>query len=152
MTQGHHGALVAARNIRDRLSKLNEGEKNTLVVLSQEISGLFARDLEPHFRGEEEELLKVFENHVGSDDSDIKKILQDHQTIRALSTSVTQKDLQLFADTLTAHIRFEEDVFFPRVEKTLTEEEKDRETKKLLPYKPAETHVPHRLTEKPTDK
>lgn len=91
LTQGHHGALVAARNIRDRLSKLNEGEKNTLVVLSQEISGLFARDLEPHFRGEEEELLKVFENHVGSDDSDIKKILQDHQTIRALSTSVTQK-------------------------------------------------------------
>lgn len=108
-------------------------------------------DLDSHFRGEEEELLKIFEKHVEPNDPDIKKILEDHETIRTLSKSAVKKDLQLFADSLTAHIRFEEDVFFPRVEKTLTTEEKTIETERLLLYKPSETHAPT-LVDKKTGK
>jgi hemerythrin-like domain-containing protein len=142
LTQGHHGALVAARNVRERLSLLKEGETGSLLELSREVRLFFMEDLEGHFQGEENELLKVFSNHVGPEDPDVKKILEDHRSLRALSKSMTKGELQLFADSLTAHVRFEEDVFFPRVEKMLTEEEKIIETEKLLTLIPSETHCP----------
>ena len=142
LTQGHHGALVGARNVRDRLSKLGEENGEGLLSLAREVSEFFNLDLAEHFRAEEEELMKVFEAHVGPNDPGLLRIKKDHEVLRALSAVPGQKELLLFADTLMAHVRYEEDVFFPRVEMTLTTEEKILETEKLLPFTPGSNHCP----------
>lgn len=142
LTQGHHGALVGARNIRNRLAVLKTNEGKDLIRLSAEVTEFFKSDLVDHFRGEEEELMKVFEAHVGENDPDLLRIKNDHKTLKELSTVTTQNEIQLFADTLTAHIRFEEDIFFPRVESILADQEKALLVDRLFAYKPTDTHCP----------
>jgi|SRR5665213_575213 len=142
LTQGHHGALVAARNIRNRLAGLGENESEGLLRLNKEVVHFFELDLREHFRGEEEEVMKAFEIHAGAGDADLLKIRKEHKTMELLAKASTKNELQLFADTLTAHIRFEEDVFFPRVEAVLTDEEKNILAERLLSYKPAASHCP----------
>jgi len=136
LTQGHHGALLAAKKIREKLSKIGEGDKPALEALGREVTEIFQRDLEPHFRGEERELLPIFAGHAGAQDEGVRKIREDHETLRALARSAVKADLQRFADGLTAHVRYEEEVFFPRVEQALTEGEKAVEAEKLEAYKP----------------
>ena len=142
LTQDHQGALVAARNIRNRLAALDENESEVLLRLNKEVVDFFELDLREHFRGEEDEVMKAFEVHKGSGDADLLKIRKEHKTMEFLAKASSKNELQLFADTLTAHIRFEEDVFFPRVEMALTDEEKNILAERLLAYKPATSHCP----------
>lgn len=142
LTQGHHGALVAARNIRNRLAALGADETRPLLKLSEEVSLFFEYDLSEHFRGEEDEVLRLFGAHAGPGDADLLRIRKEHETLEILAKASTPKELQLFADTLTAHIRFEEDVFFPRVETALTDQEKNILAERLPAYKPGASYCP----------
>ncbi|SRR5665213_922170 len=142
LTQGHHGALVGARNIRNRLVSVGVNETHSLLKLSEEVSLFFEYDLSEHFRGEEDEVLRLFEAHAGPGDADLLKIRKDHEAIELLAKALTKNELQLFADTLTAHIRFEEDIFFPRVEAALTDEEKNILAERLPAYKPGASYCP----------
>ncbi|HET9869371.1 MAG TPA: hemerythrin domain-containing protein [bacterium] len=142
LTQGHHGALVAARNIRARLSGAPGEGPGAPESLVREVEAFFRDDLEFHFKGEEEVLLKAFEEHVGPSDEGSRKIREDHRVLRELSRSSRRTDLSQFAEALTAHIRYEEDVFFPRVEAELTAGEKERLAEELAGFRPGGTHVP----------
>ncbi|HUO56925.1 MAG TPA: hemerythrin domain-containing protein [bacterium] len=119
LTQGHHRGLVAARNIRDRITRLStENRKAEMAELRKEVEDFWQGELKAHFEAEEE-MLQIFSKRAGSPDTDTARILREHQVMRHLLKKGFKEDLFRFAEILTAHIRFEEDVLFGRIEKTL---------------------------------
>lgn len=89
-----------------------------------------------HFRDEEEILIPAYAIHVSiENDQDIMRMLADHATIRTkivklaslLSNNETfETDLMELGEILQNHVRLEENIIFPRIEKTLNEEELQR--------------------------
>jgi hemerythrin-like domain-containing protein len=85
-----------------------------------------------HFRGEEEVLLPAFAAKVGDDHPLIVRTLTEHIRIHRLadevrkalqSGAVIEKLLTEIAQTLEAHVRFEENELFTAIETTLTDDE-----------------------------
>ncbi|HET9869290.1 MAG TPA: hemerythrin domain-containing protein [bacterium] len=122
LTQSHHGALLLAKRVREQLPG-TAGDPTALSRLAAEVRGQFQRELGPHF-GQEGEILEVFGRRVGAGDPDILRILDEHRKMEAWAGEGSAEALAAFAETLTRHIRFEEEVLFPRWETLFTEDEK----------------------------
>ena len=87
-----------------------------------------------HFREEEEVLLPAYARHTRLDrDADVMRILADHAEIRAAvldfekrlaaKTPIEAEVLGRLGKLLHDHVRLEENEVFPRIEKTLGEEQ-----------------------------
>ena len=139
LTQGHHGGLMAARNALTRLAAIGSEEGEELRELSREVSDFFKMDLKDHFLGEDG-LLRVFCARAGEDDIDAARIRKEHQVLQDLAGSSKREDMRRFAELLISHIHFEEDVFFPRVEKVLGPEDKVQVEKGLLSFQLLSIH------------
>ncbi|WMJ73634.1 hemerythrin domain-containing protein [Cytophagaceae bacterium ABcell3] len=79
----------------------------------------------PHMKNEEHLILNKFP----SEDQDVKKIIEDHKSLQKqfeglgnLSQGVEEALVQL-TDDLEKHIRFEERIFFTKIQDECTEEE-----------------------------
>lgn len=84
--------------------------------------------------------METFGAHVGKKDADLQRLLSDHRHLRSLLKEGSLESLAAFATELDDHIRFEENLLFPRMEKTLTEAEKKAAAlllEKTLPAGPA---------------
>jgi hemerythrin-like domain-containing protein len=102
LSSEHHQALVLAR-------ELGSGD-----ALLAELQARFARELEPHFRIEEEVLLPAL-RAIGEHEL-VARTEREHAALRQL---VDRGGLAAFAETLIEHVRFEERELFPCCEARL---------------------------------
>lgn len=110
LSREHHGALKLARASR-RVA--DSGHAGDIERQASQVVAVFAAELEPHFRTEEEGLLRWL---VAAGQSLlVERTLADHRELRALADELRQPaaaTLQRFADLLDAHVRFEERELF----------------------------------------
>ncbi|WP_028470672.1 hemerythrin domain-containing protein [Neptunomonas japonica] len=111
LSRDHHQALVFSKRLQ-ALAALPE--QNRLQEWS-EFRLILSNALLPHF--DEEERYFLYELGVTADNCLFKKMLEDHQAMRACMNSDEVSQLQQFSDLLKAHIRFEERELFPWLEK-----------------------------------
>ncbi|MFM9908483.1 MAG: hemerythrin domain-containing protein [Chitinophagaceae bacterium] len=117
--QHHSGLLISLL--------LNKGIKKNapLGVMSNFICDCWTKELNDHFELEETVLLPALTNKPFPVIL-TEQLLEEHQQIRLLAEnacnhSAMEKDIIDFASLLEKHIRFEEKVFFPKVELVLSE-------------------------------
>lgn len=115
LSSEHHQALVLAR----RLALLAAGGA-ARAEDARAVAERFAREIEPHFRVEEEVLLPAL-RRAGAR-SLVETVECDHCFLRdqAAAAAAGRRDgLADFAARLTAHVRFEERELFPACEARL---------------------------------
>lgn len=136
LTQSHHRALVTAKRVREKLSDVDPKDEPARVEeMSAEIRKLYGEELQLHF-WDEEKMLVLYEGHMGGEEPEPGRIRKEHRFLEALLAKPDRASLLQFAETLTAHVRFEEDVLFGKIEKALDEAEKQA-LGKLLQSTPA---------------
>jgi hemerythrin-like domain-containing protein len=133
LSQHHHFALLQSLFIR----RANEEPGATRISRLREVADKFLEFWEDkgklHFREEEEILIPAYALHVSIlDDPDVMRMLADHATIRArigklasllLNNETFETDLIELGGLLHDHVRLEENIIFPKLEKILSEEE-----------------------------
>lgn len=119
LSSEHHGALVLARSL-DRAHAAWTREDG------EAFGRRFDRELEPHFRVEEELLLPAL---VGAGAQAIAaRVADDHARLREGAAAVRAGDggaARAFAERLREHVRFEERELFPACEELLAGETLD---------------------------
>ncbi|MFZ1445773.1 MAG: hemerythrin domain-containing protein [Candidatus Dechloromonas phosphoritropha] len=110
LSREHYSALKLARAARQAAES---GEMDAMTTLAQRVVRLFATELDPHFRVEEQGILvalaRAGENEL------VERTLSEHAELRRLNMLLSDPDavtLLRFADLLTAHVRFEERELF----------------------------------------
>jgi hemerythrin-like domain-containing protein len=133
LSQHHHFALLESLFIR----RANEQTGATREARLRDVADKFIEFWENkgklHFREEEEILVPAYVLHVSiQDDQDVMQMLADHAMIRAKvgklasllsKNEALEKELIELGEILHNHVRLEENIIFPRMEKTLSEEE-----------------------------
>lgn len=122
----HH---MIALHLALKLSRAGT-DKSRLTVedIKQELQEFWNPNGQQHFREEEEILLTAFAQHASIDRIEIKEMLLEHVEIRALIDTILKKDeidivnMHKLGAILEMHVRKEERVIFPMIEKGLPEE------------------------------
>ncbi|HVZ81439.1 MAG TPA: hemerythrin domain-containing protein [bacterium] len=113
LTQSHHRGLVLAKHIREKLVDCPRGEEGTRVKAAlEEVRGAYEGELRQHF-WDEERILALYEAQLGTGEPMPERIRKDHRSLEMLMKQGDRESLLAFAETLTAHIRFEEEELFP---------------------------------------
>lgn len=124
LTQSHHRALLTARRVREGLSTMDPSkEQEGVREMAAEVRKLYEEELRLHF-WDEEKILAVYEEHMGREEPEPQKIRREHRLLESFIAQPDRKSLLAFAELITAHVRFEEDVLFGKIEKVLAEGEK----------------------------
>ena len=110
LSREHYSALKLARAARQAAES---GEMDAMTAFAQRVVRLFATELDPHFRVEEQGILvalaRAGENEL------VERTLSEHAELRRLTMLLSDPDavtLLRFADLLAAHVRFEERELF----------------------------------------
>ena len=110
LSREHYSALKLARAARQAAES---GEMDAMTTLAQRVVRLFATELDPHFRVEEQGILvalaRAGENEL------VERTMSEHAELRRLTMLLSDPDavtLLRFADLLAAHVRFEERELF----------------------------------------
>lgn len=96
--------------------------------LKQEVQDFWMPDGRDHFREEEEILLTAFAQHAPINRQEIIDMLLEHVQVRALiDTILKMEDIDLtvmheLGEVLENHVRKEERIVFPMIEKALPED------------------------------
>lgn len=122
LSRQHHNGLLVALLVMKGLQRNAQPP-----VIAGFILHNWHNELAEHFQREEEVLIPAVEGKF-LDDKLTQQLLHEHRQIRAIITKIqqeayTKEELNTFAELLEKHIRFEERMYFPLVEKLLTEEE-----------------------------
>jgi len=133
LSQHHHFALIQALGMK-RASEGPEDKRAAAVERQAEKFLNFWRKTGlTHFREEEEVLLPAYARHKRLDrDPEVMRVLADHAEIRLLAWEfehcldaklpIPAEKMAHLAKLLHDHVRLEENVLFPRIEKALGEE------------------------------
>jgi hemerythrin-like domain-containing protein len=116
LSSDHHDALVLARELERAAAGWTRADGEALAAR-------FARELEPHFRIEEELLLPALEACGGV--ALAERTRADHAALRAELRAAAAGDgaaVARFAARLFEHVRFEERELFPACERELAAE------------------------------
>ena len=114
LSREHHHGLLLSWKIRAGFSKNIEPKRIKIYA-----DWFFETHLIPHFEMEEAHIFTIL-----NEDSDlIKKALADHRRLKRLFTESDDeaKALSKIEEELDKHIRFEERVLFPEIQKVATE-------------------------------
>lgn len=117
LSREHHGALKLARAARHAAESGNAGN---VAALAQRIGHLFATELDPHFRVEEQGILVSLAR--AGEHALVQRTLNDHEELRKLVGTLASADagaLRRFADLLASHVRFEERELFEAAQDTM---------------------------------
>jgi hemerythrin-like domain-containing protein len=115
--------------------KLRQGVKYHIEAdrIIKYIKYFWSHHFSGHFKEEEEFLFAPVKNE------EVKKALEDHQKIKTFVEKIgvsgmeSEENILLeFADTVDAHIRFEEKVLFPHLEESLSDEQLKKIRKQLV--------------------
>lgn len=114
LTTDHHHALRLAWDVRHATPSAE---------LAARVGDAFHRELLPHFDAEERLLLPLL--RARGEGALADRTLHEHARLRALVAAVAEAPDRLpeFAETLTAHVRFEEGELFPAAERVMTDGE-----------------------------
>jgi hemerythrin-like domain-containing protein len=133
LSQHHHFVLLESLFIRRANEESTATRDSSLRRVAEEFIQFWEKKGKLHFRDEEEILIPAYALHVSiENDQDVMRMLADHAMIRAkigklvslLSNNEPfETDLTELGEILQNHVRLEENIIFPRMEKTLSEEE-----------------------------
>jgi alkylhydroperoxidase/carboxymuconolactone decarboxylase family protein YurZ len=117
----HHNGLIVARHLR----RAAAGEI-PLPAAVQELRQAWQTEIGPHFEAEEAVLLPAYASVVGEEAPLIARTLAEHAALRRqvseLAQAVEEEQRRLAGEAgiaLEAHIRFEERLLFPAIERAL---------------------------------
>ncbi|MFZ4450916.1 hemerythrin domain-containing protein [Salibacterium aidingense] len=125
LSHHHHHGLFLALNLK-RVD--TEKARYTAEKVLENVRNFWDPGGVQHFREEEEILLPAFAQYASVDIPEIKTMLTEHVRIRALMEKVTHaevpdiEEMRHLGAILESHIRTEERVIFPMIERTLPEE------------------------------
>lgn len=131
LSRHHHHALALCLKINKTAD-----DPSAQPTLVEAIREFWEQGGQEHFREEEEIVLPSYSRYADIDHPEITAMLLEHVQIRAMADVITriegehQADIRQFAAILEKHVRREERVIFPMVEKALPDEELVR----LSPY------------------
>jgi iron-sulfur cluster repair protein YtfE (RIC family) len=116
LSRDHHQGLLLSWKIRSGFSKNIEAER-----IKTYTDWFFETHLMPHFELEETYIFPLLE----ANNELIKRALADHRSLKQLFNEEIdlEKSLHRIEVDLEQHIRFEERVLFPEIQKVATEEE-----------------------------
>ena len=116
LSREHHHGLLLSWKIRSGFSKNIELER-----IKTYADWFFEHQLIPHFDLEEEHIFPLLE----ADNELVKRALADHRRLKRLfaETKDVEKSLHKIEEELEQHIRFEERILFPEIQKNATEEQ-----------------------------
>jgi len=114
LSRDHHHGLLLSWKIRTGFNKHIETERIWIYA-----SWFYKNHLIPHFELEEKQIFPI----LGNDNELIKKALLQHRRLHRLFTDTENKTISLskIEEELDKHIRFEERILFPEVQKKATE-------------------------------
>jgi hemerythrin-like domain-containing protein len=116
LSKDHHQGLLLCWKIRSGINK-----KISAARISDYVSFFSELELKDHFKKEEE----IVFSELPSDDSLKSEALKQHEVLQAMICDLGDSNyetLNEFADKLDEHIRFEERILFPHIEKQLPAE------------------------------
>lgn len=113
LSREHHHGLLLCWKIRTGFSKNIAPER-----IKKYADWFFTHHLIPHFELEEEYVFSILKE----DNELVKKALSEHRRLRRLFShkNTIDKNLGLIEEELEAHIRFEERILFPEIQKVAT--------------------------------
>lgn len=119
LSRQHHTALVLAK----RAQRIGTDNTEATCQFMAHAVETFERELEPHFRVEEDALLPLL-TIVGESER-VRRTLAEHEELRRLVNRLRAQDatsLRLFGAALETHVRFEERELFAVAESILAPE------------------------------
>lgn len=126
LSHHHTNALFMALKLRQAGTEKSRHPVDTVI---RDLQEFWEFDGNAHFREEEEILLPAFAQYADINRPEIKELLLEHVTIRAQIAELQEQedapDIPLMHELgtlLESHIRKEERIVFPMIEKTLPEE------------------------------
>lgn len=125
-SRDHHFGLLFCWKIRQGLKKNVAPER-----IQPYINYFWESHLRQHFEEEEKFLFSAAKGAL------TQQAIHEHKEIEAvvakahIRTAITAEELSAIADMVDSHIRFEERVLFPQIEKTLTEAELEQINEQL---------------------
>ncbi len=110
LSREHHHGLLLCWKIRTGFSKNIAPER-----IKRYADWFYTQHLLPHFELEEEYVFSILKE----DNELVKKALSEHRRLRRLFShkNAIDKNLGLIEEELETHIRFEERVLFPEIQK-----------------------------------
>jgi hemerythrin-like domain-containing protein len=134
LSQHHHFALIQALEMRRAAEAPAEKRAAAVERQAEKFVRFWHKSGHVHFREEEEILLPAYAGHIQLDrDAEVMRILADHAEIRAAvgdleqrlaaKTPIEAEEMAHLGKLLHDHVRLEENELFPRIEKTLGEEQ-----------------------------
>lgn len=116
LSREHHHGLLLCWKIRTGFSKNIAPER-----IKRYTDWFYSKYLLPHFELEEEYVFSILKD----DNELVKKALAEHRRLRRLFNQGINidKNLGLIEEELEAHIRFEERVLFPEIQKAASREQ-----------------------------
>lgn len=119
LTHGHQHGLAAAKALQGKLAGQEGSTREGMEDLRSQVLEFWGSELREHFLAEEG-ILDMLSKELPPGDPDVARFLSDHRTLEKLAKKGFREDLARFADLLTKHIRFEEEVLFGRIERALS--------------------------------
>ena len=116
LSREHHHGLLLSWKIRSGFSKKIEVER-----IKTYADWFFKHQLIPHFDLEEQHIFPL----LNADNELLKRALAEHRRIKRLfaETEDIEKALHQIEEELEQHIRFEERILFPEIQKNASEEQ-----------------------------
>ena len=118
LSREHHDGLLFVWKIKQGLANGTSAE-----TLSEYTKWFWTNHIKPHFKDEEEVLVKF----LAADNTLVKRMLKEHAEIRdyiiALDKEPDFTSLKQLAELINDHIRFEERQLFAYAEENLTQEQ-----------------------------
>lgn len=114
ISREHHHGLLLSWKIRAGIKKEVDP-----IRIKNYLDWFYTEHLLPHFEIEEKYIFPI----LGNENEFVKKALSEHQRLMQLFESKTDliKNIQLIADEVESHIRFEERVLFNKIQEVATE-------------------------------
>ena len=126
LSREHHDGLLFAWKTKQGLAN-----GTSIETLCNYTRWFWSNHIKPHFKEEEKVLVKF----LPEDNALVKQMFREHAQIRDLIISLDKEpnpgSLQLLAEFINNHIRFEERQLFPYAEQTLTPEQLNEIYKEL---------------------
>lgn len=124
LTHDHHHALVSVLRVKEWLQEC-PAEGPVPALLKESALRFFTDQLERHFQEEEQYLLP----YCGESPEEKKlkdRLQQDHRELRRIKGKQSASEWLEWAKLLREHIRWEEESWFPFLEKKIPGSEKEK--------------------------
>jgi hemerythrin-like domain-containing protein len=133
LSQHHHFALIQALEMRRAAEASHEKRSAAVKRQAEKFVRFWHKAGHVHFREEEDVLLPAYARYTRLDrDAEVMRMLADHAEIRAAVADFEQRlaakspieaeEIARIGKLLHDHVRLEENILFPRIEKVLGED------------------------------